>query len=360
MHPRLFSKRLLHWAKQHGRHDLPWQQDKTRYRVWVSEIMLQQTQVATVIPYYQKFMAAFPDVKSLARATQDEVLAHWSGLGYYARGRNLHKSAIIVCDEHKGELPGNIEQLQALPGIGRSTAAAILSLTDNQPEPILDGNVKRVLARYHGIDGWPGKTEVLRKLWQLSEEITPQQHTGRFNQAMMDLGATLCTRTRPGCTDCPLASSCVAHSEGEPEKYPGKKPKKNLPIKSTAMMLLRNEHGAVKLERRPPSGIWGGLWGLPELPMDAVGNVKMQRQWLQQQHLKSKAKPEKIAAFRHTFSHYHLDITVFELAVSTAAIAIMEDGHTLWYNGDEWPGGMAAPMNKIKALLAEPVAGELL
>ena len=360
MHPRLFSKRLLDWARQHGRHDLPWQQDKTRYRVWVSEIMLQQTQVATVIPYYEKFMTAFPDVQILARATQDDVLAHWSGLGYYARGRNLHKSAIIICEEHGAQLPGTIEQLQALPGIGRSTAAAILSLTDNLPHAILDGNVKRVLARYRGIEGWPGKASVQSSLWQLSEELTPEKHTGRFNQAMMDLGATVCTRSRPGCEACPLASACVAHSEGEPQKYPGKKPKKNLPVKSTAMMLLRKDCGAVKLERRPPSGIWGGLWGLPELSLEDIGNTQKQQQWLQQQHLKSKATPEKVAAFRHTFSHYHLDISVYELAVKTTAVAIMEDGHTLWYNGDDWPGGMAAPMNKIKSLLVKPVAGELL
>lgn len=360
MHPRLFSKRLLDWADQHGRYDLPWQQNPTRYSVWVSEIMLQQTQVATVIPYYEKFMASFPTVIDLAGASQDKVLAHWSGLGYYARARNLHKSAIMVRDRHQSKMPASLEQLLELPGIGRSTAGAILSLADNQHHPILDGNVKRVLARYHAVEGWPGKAAVLNRLWELSEKLTPAENTGPYNQAMMDLGATLCTRSKPDCANCPLATACAAHAEAEPEKYPGKKPKKDQPVKHTAMLVLRNENGAVKLERRPPRGIWGGLWSLPELPPEELNDTAALRHWLNQQHLKGQGAPQKVAAFRHTFSHYHLEIAVYELAVKTAAVAIMEDGRTLWYNGEQWPGGMAAPMNKIKSLLAEPVAGELL
>jgi len=360
MHPRLFSKRVLDWAAAHGRHTLPWQHKPTRYRVWVSEIMLQQTQVATVIPYYEKFMKAFPTLTKLANAPLDDVLAHWSGLGYYARARNLHKTAGLVKEHHRGELPAKLEALEALPGIGRSTAGAILSLADDQPHPILDGNVKRVLARYKGVPGWPGKSTVLKTLWQLSEELTPRTHTGRYNQAMMDLGATLCTRTKPQCNECPLSSACVAFSEGEPEIYPGKKPKKTLPVKTTAMIILRNASGAVKLERRPPQGIWGGLWSLPELAADDFKQTKKRSVWLQQHLLKSTGKAKKVGAFRHTFSHYHLDISVYELPVTPTAVAIMEEGHTLWYNGEQWPGGMAAPMNKIKPLLENEVAGELL
>jgi len=266
MHSRLFAKRIIDWADQHGRHDLPWQKTPDRYRVWISEIMLQQTQVKTVIPYYERFMRSFPNVLILATSPEDFVLEHWSGLGYYARARNLHKAAEIIALEHKGELPDTLDALMALPGIGRSTAGAILSLADNQPTAILDGNVKRVLARYAGIDGYPGKSAVLKELWALTESLTPVKNTARYNQAMMDMGATLCTRSRPGCGQCPLSSACVAYREGKPENYPGKKPRKVLPVKHVAMMILRNKNGQVLLEQRPPSGIWGGLWSLPEFP----------------------------------------------------------------------------------------------
>ena len=372
MHSRLFAKRILDWAEQHGRHDLPWQKTPDRYRVWVSEIMLQQTQVKTVIPYYERFMRSFPTVLILATSPEDFVLEHWSGLGYYARARNLHKSAEIIALEHAGELPTTLDGLMALPGIGRSTAGAILSLADNQPTPILDGNVKRVLARYAGIDGYPGKAAVLKQLWTLTESLTPNKNTGRFNQAMMDMGATLCTRSRPRCGECPLASSCVAYSEGEgkPENYPGKKPRKVLPVKSVSMMVLRNSEGHVQLEQRPPSGIWGGLWSLPEFPsvhsekpLADAEPAKQSKQpqaakedltaWLAKRGFKARGprEGEKVAEFRHTFSHYHLEISVVELPVTEIDVAIMEPAHTVWYKGGKWPGGMAAPMSKLDQVL---------
>ena len=364
MHSRLFAKRILDWAEQHGRHDLPWQKSPNRYRVWISEIMLQQTQVKTVIPYYERFMRSFPTVQILATSPEDFVLEHWSGLGYYARARNLHKAATIIALEHAGQLPTTLEGLMALPGIGRSTAGAILSLADNQPTPILDGNVKRVLARYAGIDGYPGKSQVLNELWTLTESLTPKKNTGRFNQAMMDMGATLCTRSRPQCGECPLAASCVAHSEGKPEHYPGKKPKKVLPVKTVSMMVLRNSDGQVLLEQRPPSGIWGGLWSLPEFPsvhvdsenapVDENTTKEGLTAWLAARGFKARnqAKGEKVAAFRHTFSHYHLEISVVELPVAEIDIAIMEPAHTVWYKGGKWPGGMAAPMSKLDRVLS--------
>jgi len=375
MQSRLFAKRILDWADQHGRHNLPWQKAPDRYRVWISEIMLQQTQVKTVIPYYERFMRSFPDVSTLAASPEDQVLEHWSGLGYYARARNLHKTAGIVTREHAGELPKTLEELMALPGIGRSTAGAILSLADNQATAILDGNVKRVLARYAGIDGYPGKTAVLKELWTLAESLTPDKHTGRYNQAMMDMGATLCTRSRPKCHECPLASACVAFDQGKPENYPGKKPRKVLPVKTVAMMILRNSDGHVLLEQRPPSGIWGGLWSLPEFPSvhseKEPGDTKQINAekppvdsqpkppkedltaWLAARgfNARNKAKGEEVAAFRHTFSHYHLEISVVELPVTEIDVAIMEPAHTVWYKGGKWPGGMAAPMSKLDRVL---------
>ncbi len=346
-----FSSSVLDWFAEHGRKNLPWQHDKTPYRVWVSEIMLQQTQVATVIPYYQKFMLRFPTLEALADAPEDDVLAHWSGLGYYARARNLHKCAKIALSECGGDLPHTLDELVAMPGIGRSTAGAILSLALGQSEPILDGNVKRVLARYFAIEGWPGKTDVLNKLWHISETVTPAKSTDSFNQAMMDLGATLCTRSRPACERCPLAATCQAKAMGEPTKFPGKKPKKVIPVKSTTMLALANSEGAWLLERRPPSGIWGGLWSLPE-----VGSASERRQWLASAGLKALDKPYSAMRFRHTFSHYHLDIDVQTLNVAVLDAAVLETTERVWYNSGELPGGVAAPVSKI----LNNLVGELL
>ncbi|MFT4729252.1 MAG: A/G-specific adenine glycosylase [Granulosicoccus sp.] len=346
-----FADQVLLWFAEHGRKHLPWQQNKTPYRVWVSEIMLQQTQVATVIPYYEKFMARFPTLHDLAQAPEDDVLAHWSGLGYYARARNLHKCAKLSIDNHGGDLPHDIDELIALPGIGRSTAGAILSLSLGQSHPILDGNVKRVLARFNAIDGWPGKADVLNRLWEVSEAVTPPKNTSDFNQAMMDLGATLCTRSRPECTRCPLASGCTGLASGDPTQYPGKKPKKVTPVKSTIMLALTNQEGALLLERRPPSGIWGGLWSLPE-----VANSLEMTNWLEAAGLRAVDAPYSVLRFRHTFSHYHLDIDVQSLNVDISDAAVLEARERVWYNSGELPGGVAAPVTKI----LNNLVGELL
>ena len=346
-----FSRQVLSWFEKHGRKHLPWQQQPTPYRVWVSEIMLQQTQVATAIPYYERFMQRFPSLAVLADAPIDDVLEHWSGLGYYARARNLHKCAIMAMQHHAGALPLTMDALIALPGIGRSTAGAILSLSDGQPQPILDGNVKRVLARCHAVEGWPGKSDVLAQLWSLSEALTPKTDTGPFNQAMMDLGATLCTRTKPACERCPLMKDCRGLASGDPTLYPGKKPKKVIPTRQTVMWVLNNDAGDVLLERRPPSGIWGGLWSLPEtVAVQAIA------EWLDRAGLRAVDSPESDARMNHTFSHFHLEIDVQRLTVRTVDRTLMESGQRVWYNGDQLPGGIPAPVTRILTSLM----GELL
>jgi A/G-specific adenine glycosylase len=313
--------------------------------------MLQQTQVATVIPYYERFMASFPSLAALAAAPLDEVLAHWSGLGYYARARNLHACAGRVVAEHKSALPTDIDALTGLPGIGRSTAGAILSLSGGQHQAILDGNVKRVLARSFAIAGWPGKAAVLHKLWALSEALTPVARTANFNQAMMDLGAIVCTRSRPDCTACPLSPDCRALARSEPTAYPGKKPKKIMPERQTIMLAVHDDKQRLLLERRPPSGIWGGLWSLPEVDCTEAIDA-----WLTGRGLRARDTGHSVAKFRHTFSHFHLDIDVRALAVSMDERLILEqDGH-VWYKDGSLPGGTAAPISRILKLFT----GELL
>lgn len=313
--------------------------------------MLQQTQVATVIPFYEKFMASFPDIGALAAAAEDDVLAHWSGLGYYARARNLHKCAKLAVENFDAQLPSDIDELVEMPGIGLSTAGAILSLSQDQHHAILDGNVKRVLARYHAVEGWPGTTAVQRTLWEYAREHTPAKRTANFNQAMMDLGATVCTRSRPACGQCPLSGDCVALSSGSIERHPGKKPAKTAPVKTTVMLVLSNKAGDVLLQRRPPSGIWGGLWSLPE-----VADVSGIDDWLSASGLRATDKAYCAARFRHTFSHYHLDIDVQALSVEVADSGILESADRVWYNGDQFPGGVSAPVSKI----LNNLVGELL
>ena len=258
-----FAQSVLKWYDKFGRKHLPWQQDKTLYGVWLSEVMLQQTQVATVIPYFERFIKTFPNITALANASQDEVLHLWSGLGYYARARNLHKAAQKMRDEFNGNFPTNFEQVWALPGVGRSTAGAILSSVLNQPYPILDGNVKRVLARYFAVDGWPGEKKVENYLWTLTEQVTPIDRVADFNQAMMDIGAMVCTRTKPKCELCPLNLECLAYQNHSWEKFPAKKPKKDMPEKDTYFLIL-SKNGKVCLEQRENSGLWGGLFCFPQ------------------------------------------------------------------------------------------------
>lgn len=339
-----FSTRILHWYDRYGRHDLPWQQQRSPYRVWVAEVMLQQTQVASVIPYYQRFMQTFPDLTSLAEATLDHVLEHWAGLGYYSRARNLHKAAGLIATEHGGQFPLEIEDLIALPGIGRSTAGAILAQALEQRHAILDGNVKRVLCRYHAVAGWPGKTAVQKQLWQFAERHTPSERVADYTQAIMDLGATLCSRASPRCGQCPLRAECSAHQSGVVKQYPAPRPKKQLPVKAARLLILTDPAtGHIMLEKRPPSGIWGGLWSLPEAELgDNVDQVCQQRWGL------SVLKNEDCAPFRHTFSHYHFEITPCKVSVAPGEKRVTENSDITWcISPDAQKRALAAPVARI-------------
>lgn len=319
-----FATRLLHWWDQHGRHDLPWQQPRTPYRVWVSEVMLQQTQVSTVIPYFQRWMARFPDLPTLAAAHQDEVLAHWAGLGYYARARNLHRCAQQVMQRYDGELPRCPQALEALPGIGASTANAIVSQAHDEPLPILDGNAKRVLARHAAIDGWPGRSAVLRQLWQAAEQRVPSARGADYTQAIMDLGATLCTRSRPACHRCPTREDCQGHQQDRLAELPGRKPRRDVPVVERFMLLLRDARGHLLLERRPAQGIWGGLWSLPEADDSAS---------LARRFALHAADLEALPALTHKLTHRHLLITPLALQLDhTPALAQAQLG---WFAGAE-------------------------
>lgn len=352
MPQKYFSQRLLDWHDQHGRHDLPWQQDISPYRVWVSEIMLQQTQVSTVIPYFQRFMQTFPDVLALANAELDSVLHLWTGLGYYARARNLYRAAQIIRDDYSGIFPEELEDVIALPGIGRSTAAAILAISHNQQHAILDGNVKRVLSRFYAIAGWPGQREVETQLWQRAEQLTPATCTARYTQAIMDLGATLCTRSKPRCEDCPVAEHCQAFQASSVNNYPGKKPRKTLPERKTIMLLVRNERGEIFLQQRPPSGIWGGLWSLPEA--DCALRKDSLKKWCRE-HLQFKQSDMQIwPGLRHTFSHFHLDITPVLIRGEFTDSAVMDSADSVWYNTRHPEAlGLAAPVKKLLDSLGE-------
>ena len=326
-----FAERVLAWFDLHGRHDLPWQADRSLYHVWLSEIMLQQTQVATVIPYYQKFLQHFPDLESLANASVDEVLILWAGLGYYTRARNLHKAAVHVQHHHAGRFPKNFDEVISLPGIGRSTAGAILAQSLGQRHAILDGNVKRVLCRYYAIEGWPGRSSVEKILWEKAEACTPPLRLADYTQAMMDLGATLCKRGKPLCNACPLADGCLALKNDCVKELPTRKASKTLPVKSTRMLLLTNPEGAVLLEKRPPSGIWGGMWSLPELAIE--DNVL---QCCQQRWGLNAEKVSNIESFRHTFSHYHLDISPCSVQVIVETPTMVQEcSAAKWVNFEE-------------------------
>ena len=337
-----FAQATLKWFDQFGRKNLPWQKNITPYRVWLSEIMLQQTQVDTVIPYFKQFIKIYPNVKQLAEADLDNVLHLWTGLGYYARARNLHKCAQIVSTEHRGRFPSTVEELSALPGIGRSTAAAIASIAFEKPEAILDGNVKRVLARHHAVAGWPGNKQVENTLWEHAEQHMPNTRCRDYTQAMMDLGATLCTRSKPQCHSCPINSTCESYTQGNPLDYPGKKPKKETPVKTTCMLIIKHDND-VFLEQRPTQGIWGGLWSFKEFDTAEEAEFHCGTQI---------APPEDVQIWgqiTHVFSHYKLLITPVVISIKNKPKQIMENNGQVWYNLDQPKElGLAAP---VKALL---------
>ena len=337
---------LLAWFDQYGRHDMPWQQDVSAYRTWVSEVMLQQTQVATVIPYFERFMQSFPTIAALADADIDDVLHHWSGLGYYARARNLHKAAQQIRDEHDGVFPQDFETVLALPGVGRSTAGAILAQAMNERHPILDGNVKRVLSRYFAIAGWPGETAVANALWERAEQETPTDRVADYTQAIMDLGATLCSRSKPRCDECPLQQNCAAFKSGDWAAYPGKRAKKARPQKQTCMLIAHHE-GGVYLERRPASGIWGGLWCFPEFSDEQTA-----LNWCKDHLGAINSGAKAWEALQHAFSHFDLAIQPLEVELHKKSAGVADNNDSLWYDlAMPPPVGLATPVSRLLTML---------
>ncbi|MBL8298170.1 MAG: A/G-specific adenine glycosylase [Rhodanobacteraceae bacterium] len=336
-----FAPALLAWYDTHGRKQLPWQTPRTPYRVWLSEIMLQQTQVATVIGYFQRFVDALPELPTLAAAPLDQVLALWSGLGYYSRARNLHKTAQLCVAQHSGDLPSDFAALAALPGIGRSTAAAILAQAWGQPHAILDGNVKRVLSRYHGVDGWPGSSATARQLWRHAEDNTPTLRVADYTQAIMDLGATVCARSRPRCGACPLAADCIALRDNRTAELPARKSGKASPTRSTCMLILRDANGRVLLQRRPANGVWAELWSLPEArELDTAERTA--------RSLGTSIETTRpLDTFVHVFSHYRLAITPLLMrAAPQARVADRDD--LRWCSPDEiLQLGLPAPVRRL-------------
>jgi len=336
-----FGEEVVAWQRQHGRHDLPWQGTRNAYRIWVSEIMLQQTQVGTVVPYYERFMARFPDVAALAVADQDTVLSHWSGLGYYSRARHLHRAARIIRDVHGGSFPSGFEAVASLPGIGRSTAGAIMVFAYGERHPILDGNVKRVLARVCGIAGYPGDAVVANALWEAAQRLLPEKGVESYTQGLMDIGATLCRRRQPFCGMCPVNHSCSALRDGRIDELPAPRPRKVLPHRSTVMLILEHR-GALLLERRPAPGIWGGLWCFPEIPGGEDPTDFSLR------HFGANiSNLEHMASVEHGFTHFSLTISPRWLEVSSVLPRIAEPGHQ-WLPIDEIGGAaIPAPVRRI-------------
>jgi A/G-specific adenine glycosylase len=335
-----FSTRLIAWQRVHGRHDLPWQNTRDPYWIWLSEIMLQQTQVSTVIPYYVRFLARFPDVNALAAAPLDDVMTLWAGLGYYSRARNLHRCAQVVSAEYGGHFPRTVDELAQLPGIGRSTAAAIASFAFGARATILDGNVKRVLARHFAVRGVPGEPRFEKRLWTLAESELPARHIEAYTQGLMDLGAEVCTRKRPACAKCPLNATCKAYAHGKPEAFPEARPRKNRPVRNTSMMVFLHE-GEVLLEKRPPTGVWGGLWCFPEI----------------EPALEGPAGRKELPVLRHEFTHFTLDITPVVCFLESHALRTAEPGQ-VWLPVEEAIG--AAVPTPVRRLLAGLHSGALL
>ncbi|MFA6121410.1 MAG: A/G-specific adenine glycosylase [Sideroxydans sp.] len=368
-----FASRLTVWQRAHGRHDLPWQvqggtlmrehskseevpptsllpqtagfasnvSEADAYRVWLSEIMLQQTQVATVIPYFQRFITAFPTITVLAAASEDEVLAHWSGLGYYARGRNLHKAARLIVERFNGQFPSNFDDIIALPGIGRSTAAAVCALAFHQHRAILDGNVKRVLARHRGIEGWAGNKRVEERLWQEADVLLPNDDVAIYTQSLMDMGATVCTRSRPKCVLCPVQADCIALQTDRINTLPTSRPKKVVPERRATFLLLMHGND-ILLEKRPSSGIWGGLWCPPQFDGEDAA-----RDWFLQSGMQA-SDGEKLEPFTHTFTHFKLHITPLKIQLERKPVRAMQAG-SVWLDVGEALG--AAIPTPVRAML---------
>ena len=338
-----FSDRLITWSKDHGRHDLPWQDTPTPYRVWLSEIMLQQTQVATVIPYFERFVSIFPDVRSLAAALLDDVLYLWSGLGYYSRARNLHKAARLVVDEHDGEFPQTLEALTALPGIGRSTAGAVMALAFELPHPILDGNVKRVLARFHTVEGWAGQASVLKELWALSERHVPPGEARNYTQAIMDLGATVCAVKNPQCAICPLHSDCGARRMNRVAAIPAPRPRRKQPKRRTFFLVIENGDGGILLERRPPTSVWGGLWSCPEITEESELPERITALGFRDATVR-----ERMNTMAHGFTHFKLEIHPLRIDASEAANCVRDADDLCWYSGgDSTRIGVSAAVGRL-------------
>jgi A/G-specific adenine glycosylase len=340
---------LIEWHARRGRHDLPWQKERTPYRVWISEIMLQQTQVATVVPYYERFMKRFPDVATLAASPIDDVLYLWTGLGYYARGRNLHRAAVRIRDELGGEFPRTILELLKLPGIGRSTAGAILALSYDEPCAILDGNVKRVLARYFGVAGASTDRATIERLWELAERCTPEDDVAVYTQAVMDLGATVCVRRKPLCAYCPLNEGCFARKSGRQHEIPAPRPPRARRTREVFMLVAVRADRTVLLERRPESGVWGGLWCLPEFDTLSAARV-----FAEQSLTRSQGEPRMLDIMQHSFTHFDLVISPL-LTHCSGPASVMDDSQSLWYNTHE-PAriGLPAPIKTLLNRLADP------
>jgi A/G-specific adenine glycosylase len=335
-----FAQQLLSWFDDHGRHNLPWQDNRNAYRVWVSEIMLQQTQVATVIPYFERFMARFPQLSDLAAAPVDDVLALWTGLGYYSRARNLHKCAQVVTEQYQGNFPTDTQTLAQLPGIGPSTAAAIVSQAYNKPAAILDGNVKRVLTRIYAIEGWPGQKVIEQQLWELAKQLTPQQRNADYTQAIMDLGATICRRNKPLCVACPMQNNCQALAQDKVSELPTRKPKKDLPERQVWTLLLTDHQQNVQLYQRPHKGIWGGLWSLPEFAsLEDLENHLA---------LLGTTNFQPLPEVKHAFSHYKLTLHPYRVSLPANHGYIQESTRLKWYASQQIDTiGLPSPIKQI-------------
>ena len=342
-----FASQLLTWFDRNGRHDLPWQKDINPYRVWVSEIMLQQTQVTTVVSYFERFMQHFPDLAALAAAELDQVMALWEGLGYYSRARNLHATARQCVHDHDGELPDDLEQLCALPGIGRSTAGAIVSLALDQPVAILDGNVKRVLSRYHAVPGWPGLSSVDRELWRLAAAELPASRGADYSQASMDLGALVCLPKSPDCQACPVMAGCQAFAQGNPEQYPHKKKPVRRPERHCVLIILVDPNGRLLLEKRPPSGLWGSLWSLPMFESIEQAERSLGR-----------LNPKQYGpSFRHTFTHFRLHAEPIQSPYNIASCSVQDGDDGRWVAAEQANTlGMPKP---IRILVSDFFAGQI-